>query len=195
MFDDGTITRIDELAHIIGQQKHGPRGDNDLPLSQRDEFDNLIVLCPTCHTMVDKDPQAYPAELLKKWKTEHVNSIKNIMVAPKFQSREKARNAVLPLLEENKMIFDTYGPYSEKATLAQWDTESMWRHMSLEKIIPNNRKIEALISNNRHLMTSEEIVVYNKFKLHREGFEYNKISGDVNKAVTTFPIELNNIFL
>lgn len=195
LFQDGSITCIDELAHIIGKREKGPRGGNSLSLLQRDEFDNLIVLCPDCHTMIDKNPQTFTVELIKKWKKEHGDAIKNLMSIPSFKFRDDARNALLPLLEENKAIFDMYGPYSENATKKQMDTELMWYQMSLQKIIPNNRRIEAILCNNKHLMTDKERSVYNLFKLHREGFEYNKISGDVNPTVPLFPNDLNSIFL
>ena len=193
--EDGTITSISEFAHIISQQPNGPRDDKEVPLSQRDEFDNLIVLCPSCHTIVDKNPQTYPVEKLKKWKKEHEDSIKNLLSTPVFHNREEARNALVPLLEENKAIFDMYGPCSKNATNKQMDAEAMWYRLSLQKIIPNNRKIESILSNNQHLMTDKERTIFNLFKLHRDGFEYNKISGDVNPAVQLFPKDLNIMFL
>jgi hypothetical protein len=36
-FESGEITNIEELAHIIGQKEDGPREDDELPLTQRDE--------------------------------------------------------------------------------------------------------------------------------------------------------------
>lgn len=195
IFENGTITSIDELAHIIAQKKKGARGKDELPLSQRDEFENLIVLCPSCHTMVDKNPQTFTVDVLKKWKKDHENSIKNLMSSPVFHNREEARNALLLLLEENKAVFDMYGPYSENATNKQMDAEVMWYRLSLQTIIPNNRKIESILGNNQHLMTDKERQVFNLFKLHIDGFEYNKISGDVNPAVPLFPKDLNNMFL
>ncbi len=137
IFENGTITSIDELAHIIAQKEKGARGKDELPLSQRDEFENLIVLCPSCHTIVDKNPQTFTVDVLKKWKKDHENSIKNLMSSPVFHNREEARNALFPLLEENKAIFDMYGPYSENATNKQMDAEVMWYRLSLQNIIPN----------------------------------------------------------
>ncbi len=194
MFENGTITCIDELAHIIAQQENGARGKNKLPFSQRDEYDNLIVLCPSCHTMVDKNPQTFTIDTLKKWKQEHEDSIKALMSAPIFQHREEARNALVPLLEENKTIFDMYGPYSNNAKRNQYDTELIWNRLTIQRILPNNRKIEAILEKNVHLMTNNEKKTFNLFKLHREGFEFNKISGDVNSMVPTFPDELNSMY-
>ena len=163
MFENGTITCIDELAHIIAQQENGARGKDELPFSQRDEYDNLIVLCPSCHTMVDKNPETFTTDTLKKWKREHEESIKRLMFAPLFQHREEARNALVLLLEENKTIFDTYGPYSDNAKRNQFDTELIWNRLTIQKILPNNRKIEAILEKNVHLMTANEKTAFNLF--------------------------------
>ena len=87
-----------------------------------------------------------------------------------------------------------YGPYSDNAIKNQYDTELIWNRLAIQKILPNNRKIEAILDKNLHLMTNMEKIAHNLFKLHREGFEYNKISGDVNSMVPKFPDELNNMY-
>ena len=43
-FETGEVKNIEELAHIIGQKENGPRGDDELPLTERDEFENIILL-------------------------------------------------------------------------------------------------------------------------------------------------------
>lgn len=125
-FESGEITNIEELAHIIGQKEDGPRGDDELPLTQRDEFDNIILLCPTCHTTIDKNPQLFPKETIRKWKREHQERIENLFITPKFDSREDARKYVLPLLAENKAIFEAFGPFSENAAKDHMATELEW---------------------------------------------------------------------
>ena len=77
-FEDKTITNVEELAHIIGQSKGGPRGNNSLPLEDRDEYENIILLCPTCHAKIDKNPELYPLKIVKKWKKEHQNMMSEI---------------------------------------------------------------------------------------------------------------------
>ncbi len=193
-FETGEITNIEELAHIIGQKKEGPRGENELSLSERNEFDNIILLCPTCHTIIDKNPLLYPINTLKKWKRGHQESIENLFITPKFDTREKARKYVQPLLMENKAVFDRFGPYSENAFNDPMATELEWERQSLQKLIPNNRKIESVISQCLDLLSEEEMKLFIQFKLHREGFEYNKLSGDVNTIVPTFPVGIENIF-
>lgn len=193
--NDGTIVNIEEMAHIIGQKPTGPRGGADMPISQRDEFDNLILLCPTCHTTVDKNPDLYTEDMLKQWKKNHEDSIKALFNIPKFRTRKEARDCIYPLLVENKMVFDTYGPYSKNAVENLVNAEQLWEKYAIQRILPNNRKIEYVIEQNKNLLTAEELKLFVEFKIHREGFEYNKISGDVNAAVTTFPSGFENILL
>ena len=78
-FESGEITNIEELAHIIGQSEDGPRGENDLPSNERDEFHNIIILCPNCHTIIDKNSHLYPIETIKEWKKNHQSSIEDIL--------------------------------------------------------------------------------------------------------------------
>ena len=193
-FETGEICNIEELAHIIGQKITGPRGNEELELSERDEFENIILLCPTCHTRIDKNPKKYPTSTIHEWKNKHQESIANIFTIPKFETREKARNYIRPLLAENKGIFLKFGPYSQNAKDDQMATELMWDRLSKGKIIPNNRIIENAIEVNQHLLNDVEYAVFIEFKLHREGFESNKLSGDVNAVVPRFPVELENIF-
>lgn len=194
-FETGEITNIEEFAHIIGQKEEGPRGKDELPLNQRDEFDNIILLCPTCHTIVDKNPNLYPKDTIQRWKYEHEESIKNLFNAPKCKTREEARGLIQPILAENKLLFEQFGPYSENAVKDQFATELEWNRICLQKIIPNNRKIESLVSRNSDLLTKEEKSLFIQYKIHREGFENNHLSGDVNSRIPMFPNEFDKIFI
>ncbi len=193
-FETGEIKSIEELAHIIGQKESGPRGDDELPLTERDKFDNIILLCPTCHTTVDKNPKLFSKNTIRQWKRDHQKSIENLFITPKFDTREKAKNYIQPILMENKAIFDKFGPYSDNAANNPMETELEWERLSLQKLIPNNRKIESVISQCLDLLTEDEMELFIQFKLHREGFEYNKLSGDVNATASTFPVGFENIF-
>ncbi len=164
-----------------------------MPLSERDVFDNIILLCPTCHTTIDKNPKLYPKETIRKWKREHAVSIKNLFIAPRFETREEARKYLFPIFVENKAIFDQYGPFSENAAKDQMATELEWERLCLQRLIPNNRKIEVAVEQNIDLLNEDEFRMFTQFKLHREGFEYNKLSSDVNATVPTFPIGFENI--
>lgn len=193
-FENGAITNIEELAHIIGQKKKGPRGGNSMPLSERDEFENIVLLCPTCHTIIDKNPKLFPEISIIEWKANHEESIRKLFVEQKFNSRDEIRDYLKTLFAENKYIFENYGPYSVNAKDDQLATELMWESLAIKKILLNNRKIENVIEINQHLLEGNEFGSFIGFKIHREGFEYNKISGDVNAMAPTFPKDFEKIF-
>ncbi|MDP2863803.1 MAG: HNH endonuclease [Desulfobacterales bacterium] len=60
---------LGEMAHIVGQSQNGPRGNHDL--TDRDSYDNLILLCPTHHVEIDKNFTAWPVEGLRAIKADH----------------------------------------------------------------------------------------------------------------------------
>lgn len=68
---------VGEAAHIYGE-KPGKEGKPasaryraDMTDAKRNHYDNLIYLCPTCHTKIDKQEKDYPADLLFALKAEH----------------------------------------------------------------------------------------------------------------------------
>lgn len=193
LFKDGTITTLQELAHIIAQSPGGPRGKSELLISDRDAAENIILLCPTCHTLIDKNAGQFPAELLLIWKLEHEAKISSPFEVPFYSLRTELRKNLTVLLRRNRLIYDTYGPYSIDIDNLFSDANHMWKRRVLDTIIPNNRRILNILTNNQHLLSTEEQVTVNKFALHAEGFEFNHLSGDKNSRVPTFPIELSNI--
>lgn len=64
-------TVVGEICHIRARSKNGPRFDEALTAAQRDEFPNLLLLCSTCHKLVDSKPATYTTELLTEIKEIH----------------------------------------------------------------------------------------------------------------------------
>ncbi|NES97141.1 MAG: HNH endonuclease, partial [Desertifilum sp. SIO1I2] len=62
---------IGEQAHIVAKEQNGPRGNSPLTLDERDSYANLILLCPTHHTIIDRSPEDFPIEKLHSIKTDH----------------------------------------------------------------------------------------------------------------------------
>lgn len=62
-----------ELAHNVASSADGPRGDATRSPVLSDDPDNLILFCPTCHSLVDKPGWEvdYPEALLAQWKHCH----------------------------------------------------------------------------------------------------------------------------
>lgn len=75
----GTKGKFGELAHIIAHSPKGPRPNvKEYDQSYIDSEDNIMILCPTCHSMIDKKENEgkYNEALLRKWKKEHERKIK-----------------------------------------------------------------------------------------------------------------------
>ena len=56
-------------AHIHAAAPGGPRYLATMTVEDRRGFGNIIWLCQTCSTIIDRDPKSYPAEALQKWKS------------------------------------------------------------------------------------------------------------------------------
>ncbi len=62
---------VGEICHIRAKRKGGPRHDPTLTPAQKDDYDNLILFCSTCHKLVDSSPGEYTPEWLKSIKSSH----------------------------------------------------------------------------------------------------------------------------
>lgn len=68
--DAGVV--IGEEAHIRSGRADGPRYNANFLSEQIDTYKNLILLCPTHHTMIDKDSgRAYCTNDLERMRAEH----------------------------------------------------------------------------------------------------------------------------
>ena len=86
---------IGEMAHIIAKNPSGARGNckqiND------NSYENLILLCPNCHTIVDRNPNKYTVTYLKDIKHSHELSIQQSVSNKK--EREKDIDALKILMK------------------------------------------------------------------------------------------------
>jgi len=68
---DGSLETLGEMAHIVARSQGGPRGNSNQSTGERDSYNNLILLCPTHHVEVDKNPDSWPVERLRSVKADH----------------------------------------------------------------------------------------------------------------------------
>lgn len=61
---------IGEMAHILAHSERGPRSDADVSLDRLNAYENLMLLCPTDHAVVDREPEKWPAQRLRSVKRE-----------------------------------------------------------------------------------------------------------------------------
>lgn len=71
---------VGEVAHIIGESKKASRGDCELPADERNDPENLLLLCREHHKIVDDDPDTYPVERLHQIKADHIDWITTSLV-------------------------------------------------------------------------------------------------------------------
>lgn len=62
---------VGEIAHIVSKKDDGPRGDPNLSLEFKDSYENLILLCPNHHTLIDKSLDKYTINFLHDLKNSH----------------------------------------------------------------------------------------------------------------------------
>lgn len=77
MAPDGSKTTVGEIAHIVAKSPDGPRGASPLTVEERDEYDNLVLLCPTHHKIVDDSECDWSVERLRLLKAEHEKWVAN----------------------------------------------------------------------------------------------------------------------
>ncbi len=66
-----------QMAHVVAFKKDGPRGSDPRPEDIND-IDNLMLLCPPCHKLIDTHPERYPVSVLEKYKGRHEERIKHV---------------------------------------------------------------------------------------------------------------------
>lgn len=166
---------VGEMAHIIARSANGPRGTDTGGV---DAYENLILLCPTCHTHIDRAPEgAYTAEMLHAWKNDHERKIREAGKERSFESVDELKREVGSLLAENCSIFRQFGPQSEIALSDPGsNVHEIWSLRKIDTIVPNNRKIVNLIESNRDIVTSSDYQVFIEFKLHSQAFESHQYS-------------------
>ena len=132
---------VGEQAHIIAHSVDGPRGKHNQLINDVDSIDNFILLCSTCHTLIDKADKDFPIELLQEWKKKHEDKVKTIFKDKKIKNLATLKSEIKKLLEENHYLFQQYGPMSDASQNLLSNSIELWQKHIVENILPNNRKI------------------------------------------------------
>lgn len=72
---------IGKACHIEAASRKGPRFNNNLALDERKSINNGIWLCSNCASMIDLDESMYTVEVLKRWKYDAEQNVKNALYA------------------------------------------------------------------------------------------------------------------
>ena len=188
----GKAIHIAEMAHVFAAQDHGPRASAKLTKTQRGAFENLVLLCANCHTMVDKAPDQFCDATMLGWKRDHAVKLQALFGVTKYSDRIAARAAIEPLLRENHTIFDQYGPHIAAAVNPESGAQDLWGRKMLVRILPNNRRVLALLDANQHLLRGQETATVEVFRQHVDDLEARHIEG-YNEDGARFPAEMASI--
>ncbi len=191
--EGGRDLHIAEMAHIFSAMDRGPRAKPSMSQAERGAYENLLLLCPTCHTIVDKAAQAFPDYLISRWKQEHKNRIAAAFGAVTYSTRSAAHAAIKPLLLENRTIFRDYGPLNDYRHNPESEQAAIWSRKVLSKILPNNRKLLAILDANRQHLGPSEQQAFEEFRQHVDDLESSHIGG--GPSGKTFPLGMETILV
>lgn len=69
--EDDPIVAIGDIAHLHSHANSGPRADVSLVTKQRNEYENLILLCKNCHARLDGQKNENTIERIRQLKENH----------------------------------------------------------------------------------------------------------------------------
>ena len=192
----GGDKHIAEMAHVIPHGEMGPRHE-ERPAGEfeADSFENLILLCPTCHTIIDKDPAGYSRGTLLEWKNNHLAALANKQGIRAYDERDQVRDAVVSAMAENKAIWKEFAP--SDGSSFEYDPESetakTWMQRMRGVILPNHFRTQAIIKANLHHMTETERQTFAQYQEHVRGLSERHVCGVAGGAIR-YPAEMDGIF-
>lgn len=190
----GRSVNIAERAHVIAHSDIGPRADTGVSGAQRGDPENIVLLCPSCHTQADKLPEEYPADMLLGLKAARAAAVARVGGVPTFRSRVDARRAVESLLERNWVLFDQYGPDGEDGSLPSNEAATKWSRLVLNEITPGNDVITAIVDLHPHLTTPADRRAAELLRAHNNDLREKHSGRTIEAPAKRFPQEATNIF-
>ena len=192
----GRIATIDRLAHIIAQSPQGPRGRSALSIEARNDGANVLLLCPTCHDIVDdlNASDIFTPDLLQEWKRAHERRVRHGAAIPAYENRADLDRAVAALLDQNQGVWRNLGPDSPAGQDPVGEGAQNWREQVRAVIIPNNRRILELLDANRSLLMKQELTALEDFRVHAAALDLNYNSGRWRAGAPRFPEDFPELF-
>ena len=192
----GGDKHIAEMAHVIPSGETGPRheerpsGDYEV-----DSFENLILLCPSCHAIIDKNPAGFSRSMLLGWKRNHQVAVDHTQGIRTYKNRSQVREAFIAAMEENKAIWHSYAP--SDGSYFEYDPESEssknWDQRMRIVILPNHFLIQSIIKANIGLMTEAERQIFAQYQEHVRGLAERHLC-DLPGGAIRYPTGMNGVF-
>lgn len=194
---DQTPYTLGEMAHICGDQPGSNRHDASQNQQARDDYANLILLCPTHHALVDRveNEGLFTAEALHRFKTDHERYVREHLVPQPSDDKRAIATEIAPMLTQNHQAWSTYGPLSN---FARKDPHSMsahavWLSERLSTIVPNNRRIADLLRDGMKAFNPTEQKLISEFGLHVRSYEMWVADEISYNGVMRFPVAFSEL--
>lgn len=193
----GGDKHIAEMAHVVPHGQTGPRHEaRPTGEFEADSFENLILLCPRCHTIIDKDPSGYPRSTLLDWKSNHLAALTRKQGIFSYDDRVGVRQALAVAMAENKAVWKELAP-SDGLSFEynpESETAKTWSQRMRSVILPNHFRIISIIEANLHHMTEPERETFARYQEHVRGLSERHICGVAGGAVR-YPSEMDGVFV
>ncbi len=120
-----------EVAHIRAVSTAGPRYDRTREDAELNDFENLILLCPTHHALVDARPESFGAAQLTEMKRNHEDEVKRLLQSKTGPPAIEAATAIQLARQVDPASADF-----AIVTALQSELAAVLRHFpSLEKVV------------------------------------------------------------
>ncbi|WP_407391743.1 HNH endonuclease signature motif containing protein [Carnobacterium jeotgali] len=150
-------------------------------------YENLIILCPNCHTNFDKNG-VFSVDEVEKWKQIRNDEFERFF-SKEYDTFDELKSEVVPFLLHNQVIFKNYYLGNKK---------DLWDIFEGE-ILSNNRILRSTLEHNTKLIQNHSdesysnLAIVRQFILHIDEFEVTRLSKEKTRHVL-FPTEINSLF-
>lgn len=99
---------VGEIAHIVAQNKGGPRAQGSVPGGNLDGYENLILLCHEHHELIDQQIHTYSVEKLLQFKSDHEQ-----WVRARLSKQQEIEGLSLPNAEVTEHVYANVLPVTQ----------------------------------------------------------------------------------
>ncbi len=176
-------TIVSKICHIEAASKNGPRFNSKMNDDDRRHFDNLILLCDECHSIIDnpENEDKYPVSLVQSWKKMHennsqqrilvknpglINQAINGIADLEFEEMNQDLDSLIPFnisdkishnaIKRNKSLIEEYGKYYPKINSLYRELEKQGSFKK-EKLLRNIKQLYIRIKGQYVLDSSNEL--------------------------------------
>jgi hypothetical protein len=164
----------------------------NIGISISNENDPIFGLVAICIALIYNLISQYLA--LRQVPLENVIPQKEISKCKKCESFYQLCQSILPLIEDNKYLFEAFGPNSSANNLEPLRTDlSLWHKSREEYIVPNNDIIYCLINENELLVPEVHQEIFRKLKTHIYAFKKHVENNKFDYSDYQFPKDIQSI--